>query len=129
MLGKIGLLASSATLILAPLGLARADDPVRAAEATKIAGEDPGVGLLDAARSGVVSVEAEGAGGARMTLRVTNRSRKRLKVVLPPGWWPRAPPGRWAAWADSVAVAWAAAWVAAWAAMAAWVAAWVVAVA
>ena len=41
--------------------------------------------LLDAMRKGVVSVKAEGIGDGRMTLSVTNRSKRKLRVVLPPG--------------------------------------------
>src|SRR4051794_12222868 len=56
----------------------RAEGPPKAAD-------EPGISLLDAARSGAVSVEAEATGAGRMTIRVTNQTNRRLKVVLPPG--------------------------------------------
>src|SRR5262249_40544914 len=43
------------------------------------------VNLLDATRSGEVTITAEGRGDGRMTLSVTNNTRRRLRVVLPPG--------------------------------------------
>ena len=97
--------------------------------------------LLDAVHAGVVSVKAEGIGDGRMSLSVTNRSKRQLRVVLPPGIIAQAPPASlvaWVAWAAAWA-AWAAAWAVAWAAwgwhgrwhgrwhVAAWVAAWAVA--
>ena len=45
----------------------------------------PALGLFDGLRSGVLRVSAEGTGGDRMTLSVTNRSSRPLRVVLPPG--------------------------------------------
>ena len=45
----------------------------------------PEINLLDAARDGLITVEAQGRGDGRMTLSVTNRTRKALRVVLPPG--------------------------------------------
>jgi len=45
----------------------------------------PNVDLLDAHRHGLVSVAAEGRGDGRMTISVTNRTRRPLRVVLPPG--------------------------------------------
>src|SRR5262249_14218785 len=45
----------------------------------------PEVSLLDAMRKGQVAVRAEGSGDGRMTVSLTNRSRKPLRVVLPPG--------------------------------------------
>ena len=41
--------------------------------------------LFDAVRQGDVSVDAEGTGDGRMTLSLTNRTSKKLCVVLPPG--------------------------------------------
>src|SRR5262249_19611386 len=41
--------------------------------------------LLDAMRDGLVAVKAEGIGDGRMTLSVTNRTSRPLRVVLPPG--------------------------------------------
>jgi hypothetical protein len=43
------------------------------------------IGLLEGIRTGVLRVSAEGTGGDRMNLSVTNRSTRRLRVVLPPG--------------------------------------------
>jgi hypothetical protein len=43
------------------------------------------VNLLDAARDGQVTINAEGRGDGRMTLSLTNNTRRRLRVVLPPG--------------------------------------------
>src|SRR5437762_1285102 len=47
--------------------------------------DPPELNLLDARRQGVVSVKAEGRGGGRMTVSVTNRTNRPLRVVLPPG--------------------------------------------
>src|SRR5689334_13678784 len=47
--------------------------------------ETPTVNLLDAMRKGSVSVQAEGRSGGRITVSLTNRTRKPLRVVLPPG--------------------------------------------
>jgi hypothetical protein len=43
------------------------------------------INLFNAVRDGLVSVKAEGRGDGRMTLSLTNRSRRALCVVLPPG--------------------------------------------
>ena len=45
----------------------------------------PEINLLEAKRQGLVSVQAEGRGDGRMTISVTNRTRRALRVVLPPG--------------------------------------------
>src|SRR4051794_1630070 len=45
----------------------------------------PSYDLLDAARRGLVTVGAEGTGDGRMTISVKNRSKKQLRVILPPG--------------------------------------------
>ena len=47
--------------------------------------EAPAVSLFDAVKAGDLVVDAEGTGDGRMTLSLTNQSRKPLKVVLPPG--------------------------------------------
>jgi hypothetical protein len=47
--------------------------------------EAPSLGLFDGLRSGALRASAEGTGGDRMTLSVTNRSSRALRVVLPPG--------------------------------------------
>jgi hypothetical protein len=50
------------------------------------ANQDPlELNLLDAMRQGTVSVQAEGSGDGRMTMSLTNRSSRTLRVVLPPG--------------------------------------------
>ena len=64
--------------------------------------------LLEVSRKGLVSVQAEGRGDGRMTVSVTNRTKHRLRVVLPPGIIARGAMGqfggmggmggRWAAW-------------------------------
>src|SRR5262245_61093904 len=45
----------------------------------------PELNLLNAMRDGQVAVRAEGIGDGRMTLSVTNRTGRPLRVVLPPG--------------------------------------------
>jgi hypothetical protein len=45
----------------------------------------PAVNLLEAYRTGQVGIEAEGTGDGRMTLSITNRTRRQLRVILPPG--------------------------------------------
>ncbi len=45
----------------------------------------PEINLLDAMRDGLVSVKAEGIGDGRMTMSVTNHTKRQLRVVLPPG--------------------------------------------
>src|SRR5689334_7429683 len=47
--------------------------------------EVPTYNLMDAVNQGLVAVEAEGKGDGRMTVSVTNQTRKQLRVVLPPG--------------------------------------------
>jgi hypothetical protein len=56
--------------------------PIVSRQATKPL---PPVSLLDAMREGKVEVSATGIGDGRMTLSVTNRTRGKLRVVLPPG--------------------------------------------
>src|ERR1700722_13189943 len=41
--------------------------------------------LLDAMKKGLVAVRAEGTGDGRITISVTNRTNRPLRVVLPPG--------------------------------------------
>jgi hypothetical protein len=88
-------------LVLLPLTVAASDEPEAAAlpqegNATKNAAtakvnkandeqKVPEINLLEAMQQGLVSVRAEGIGDGRMTLSVTNKSRRRLRVVLPPG--------------------------------------------
>src|SRR5947208_3400487 len=71
----------------APANPARADEPSTADDikASVPADKVPTYNLLDAAKQGLVTVKAEGLGDGRMTLSVHNRSKKELRVVLPPG--------------------------------------------
>jgi len=69
-----------------------ADEPAKApttapAQAKATPSEEivPAVDLLTAVKQGDVSVKAEGIGDGRMTLSVTNKTQRKLKVVLPPG--------------------------------------------
>jgi hypothetical protein len=84
-----------------PLTIASAEDPAkkaagktpRSSESTKtsVATQDqedrdmPEFDLLDAMAKGAVSAKAEGSGDGRMIVSVTNRTKSRLRVVLPPG--------------------------------------------
>ena len=45
----------------------------------------PTYNLLEAMSQGLVGVEASGRGDGRMTVSVTNNTKKQLRVVLPPG--------------------------------------------
>ena len=75
-------------LVVTPFGAARGDEPTKTTKpdpTTTAPADEPGVNLLEAARSGSVSLEAEGTGDGRMMIRVTNRTGRKLKVVLPPG--------------------------------------------
>ena len=59
------------------------------AKATRAPGtaeqDSPEVNLLEAMHQGTVSVQAEGLGDGRMTMSLTNRTSRPLRVVLPPG--------------------------------------------
>ena len=116
-----------------------ADEPATPTQ-TQAKEDTPKVSLLDAMRDGSVAVAAEGSGDGRMTVTVTNRTQRQLRVVLPPGLIATGATGQlavWAAWAVWAAVwaVWAAVWAvwaAAWAAMGGgmgggWAAAWAVA--
>ena len=157
--------ASGAILGLMPLPRASADDTVKPStsnttksstapkktdrarsKAEKAASTEdlPELNLLDAARDGLVAIEAEGKGDGRMTMTITNRTRRPLRVVLPPGLIAQGATGQFGGMggggmgssggidnsgggirtADPAAwVEWAVEWVAAWVAAAvAWVA-------
>jgi hypothetical protein len=43
------------------------------------------IDLLQAGREGLISVQAQGRSDGRMTVSLANRSRRALRVVLPPG--------------------------------------------
>ena len=45
----------------------------------------PTFNILEAMKKGLVGVQAEGTGDGRMTVSVTNRTNRSLRVVLPPG--------------------------------------------
>src|SRR5262245_56886286 len=47
--------------------------------------DPPEVNLLEAMRQGEISVQAEGMDDGRMKMSLTNRTRRPLRVVLPPG--------------------------------------------
>ncbi len=53
---------------------------------TKQKDEDiPETDLLDAMRQGLVAVDAKGRGDGRITMTIKNRTKRQLRVVLPPG--------------------------------------------
>ena len=75
---------------LVPASSAVADNPAPPSDlAPVVAGNKeksvPTYDLLTAAKQGLVSVKAEGLGDGRMSLSVHNRTKKELRVVLPPG--------------------------------------------
>ena len=73
-------------VMLAPVGMAHAgDDAAKTKPASQPAADEPGINLFEAARAGAIAVSAEGTGDGAMTIRVTNRTNRKLKVVLPPG--------------------------------------------
>ena len=92
--------------------------------------KSPPTNLSTSLRQGDISVQAEGTGDGRMTLALTNRTKRPLRVVLPPGLIASGATGQmggmravWAVWA----VAWVAEWAAVWAAWAVvWAVAWAV---
>src|SRR5271157_3484661 len=93
-----GLLALVAALlvVLPPMSRVSADDaktkPKAKAKAVATAKQPasdddniPTYNLLEAMNQGLVGVEASGRGDGRMTVSVTNNTKKQLRVVLPPG--------------------------------------------
>ncbi|WP_422931808.1 hypothetical protein [Singulisphaera sp. PoT] len=64
-----------------PPSPAKGVEPAREAVANPPAAVD----LFDGVRRGAITVSAEGSGDGQMTLSVTNRSSRSLRVVLPPG--------------------------------------------
>src|SRR5262249_36762770 len=58
---------------------------VGAPSANKAENALPALNLLDAVKHGQVAVEVQGRNDGRVTVSVTNRTRKPLRVVLPPG--------------------------------------------
>jgi len=61
--------------------LTMASDP---SETKKAEAEVVEVSLPDGERTGQIAVKAEGLGDGRMAVSVENKSRKRLRVILPP---------------------------------------------
>ncbi len=102
---SLAALAAGAVLGLLPLTLASANDSANTSDAktsstsskavkarTKVdksqskAEQDvPETNLLDAVRDGLVAVDADGRADGRMTMTITNKTRRQLRVVLPPG--------------------------------------------
>ena len=91
-----GLLALVAALLVVLPSLSRvsADDAKTKAKTKAIATAKqpatddeniPTYNLLEAMSQGLVGVEASGRGDGRMTVSVTNNTKKQLRVVLPPG--------------------------------------------
>jgi hypothetical protein len=60
-------------------------EPSAKAEDRPAATETKPLSLFEAVRQGDVSVKAEGSGDGRMTLSLTNKTKRPLRVVLPPG--------------------------------------------
>jgi len=52
---------------------------------SKVEQDVPELNLLDAMRDKLVLAEAEGIGDGRMTISITNKTKRPLRVVLPPG--------------------------------------------
>src|SRR5437868_3436173 len=86
MLPTFRILAVTATLAggLFLCSAAPADEPTPPAQ-SQTKDDIPRVSLLDAMRDGSVAVSAEGIGDGRMTLSITNRTPRQLRVLLPPG--------------------------------------------
>jgi hypothetical protein len=82
----LSLLVVGGLLLLAPASQARADEPALTPQVQNSKEDEvPTYNLLDALRDGIVSVNAEGIGDGRMILSVTNKTKRQLRVVLPPG--------------------------------------------
>jgi hypothetical protein len=82
----LSLLVAGGLLLLTPLSPASADEPALKPQVQSSKEDEvPTYNLLDAMRDGIVSVNAEGIGDGRMTLSVKNKTKRQLRVVLPPG--------------------------------------------
>ena len=57
----------------------------KSAETPDPASELPTIDVLEGLRTGQLAAKAEGTGDGRMTLTLTNRTTRKLRVVLPPG--------------------------------------------
>jgi len=91
--------ATGSALLLLPLVAVAADDGPEGQSLPKTNGAQsktsqsqskaepavPEISLLDAAKQGLISVQAEGIGDGRMTVTLKNRTNKKLHVILPPG--------------------------------------------
>src|SRR3954469_24075056 len=91
--------------------------------------EIPTIDLLEGLRSRALTVDAEGIGDGRMSLAITNKTRKKLRVVLPPtlvaqGVTGQFGGGGFGGGGEWVAVAWVVRWVAWVVRWVAWVVAW-----
>ncbi len=76
------------TLLLAAPSMAPAQTPTDKTPQSGSPGAEadiPSYSLLEASSKGLVSVDARGTDDGRMTVSVTNRTRRPLRVVLPPG--------------------------------------------
>ena len=147
LIGRLTSFCFGSLLVLAPVAVATADDSQDASKAKSVPTQSKAAkpraktvkpqskddqearnNLLTAMNDGSVSVEAVGRGDGRMTLSVTNNTRRPLHVILPPGLIAQSATGQFGgmggAWA-AVWVAWAVAWVAWAAAWVAWAVAWV----
>src|SRR4030088_3049651 len=85
---RIALLAGGLFVLVqvqAARSLAEETAPVRNENSSADEELNSSVDLLAAVRNGDVSVDAEGSGDGRMTLSVTNKTKRKLRVVLPPG--------------------------------------------
>ena len=80
---RSALVAGGICLFSATTGAA--DESATTPRAKSAEAEVRTLGLLDAVRNGDVAASAEGIGDGRMTVSVTNRTKKALRVVLPPG--------------------------------------------
>ena len=105
-----------------------------ALQSTKASATVDGIDLLKARQDGLISVQAKGRGDGRMTIAVTNRTRRPLRIVLSPGIIAQSATGQFGGmggmgggmggveWAGGMGGGMGAAWAAAWAARAAWAA-------
>ncbi len=83
---KLGIVAF-ATLILGQSSSAIAGD-------TKVAPETRTVAILEAEKAGDIAVSVRGQGEDRVKFSITNRSSRRLNVVIPPGLVASSTPGQ-----------------------------------
>src|SRR4051812_49934474 len=81
---RLAALACGLCLVL-PATRTFADEPAVKTQDAKAESEVAPVSLFDALRQREISVKAEGSGDGRMTLSLTNRTKRQLRVVLPPG--------------------------------------------